>query len=286
MIYLILSIICSVTVGVIFKIARQFNINVSQVVAWNYIFALLLCYLFFSPDISQADSFSPWFIYVSLAFLMPFIFIFLAASINHIGIVKTDAAQRLSLFIPVLASYFIFKENFNLYKIIGLTVGFLAIMLIFSKKDENSSNKWLYPVIVLFGFGIVDVLFKKIATQTALPFTTSLFIVFCGALAVAWVYVLYERIVKKKSFLLISFAFGTLIGIFNFGNILFYLKAHKAFAENPSTVFAAMNMGVIVLGGLVGIVIFKEKVSKLNYFGLFLALVAIVFISFSQIYKG
>jgi hypothetical protein len=33
-----------------------------------------------------------------------------------------------------------------------------------------------------------------------------------------------------------------LVGAFNFGNILFYLKAHQAFADNPSTVFAAMNM--------------------------------------------
>jgi hypothetical protein len=43
---------------------------------------------------------------------------------------------------------------------------------------------------------------------------------------------------------------GGLVGAFNFGNILFYLKAHQAFADNPSTVFAAMNMGVIILGSL------------------------------------
>ena len=91
---------------------------------------------------------------------------------------------------------------------------------------------------------------------------------------------------KKSPLSVINFAFGTLIGIFNFGNILFYLQAHKAFAENPSTVFAAMNMGVIVLGGLVGILIFKEKVTKKNYAGLFLALAAIFFITISQIYTA
>ncbi|MEG0850051.1 MAG: EamA/RhaT family transporter, partial [Flavobacterium sp.] len=70
--------------------------------------------------------------------------------------------------------------------------------------------------------------------------------------------------------------------IFNFGNILFYLKAHKAFAENPSTVFAGMNMGVIILGSLVGLFFFKEKLSKINIIGLLLALVSIVFIVRSQ----
>jgi hypothetical protein len=34
----------------------------------------------------------------------------LAASIKHMGIVKTDAAQRLSLFIPLLAAWLILTK--------------------------------------------------------------------------------------------------------------------------------------------------------------------------------
>jgi hypothetical protein len=45
-----------------------------------------------------------------LRILMPSIFIFLAASIKHMGIVKTDAAQRLSLFIPLLAAWLILTK--------------------------------------------------------------------------------------------------------------------------------------------------------------------------------
>jgi multidrug transporter EmrE-like cation transporter len=45
-----------------------------------------------------------------------------------------------------------------------------------------------------------------------------------------------------------------------------------------------MNMGVIILGSLVGIFLFKEKFSKLNYMGLTLALGAIIMITLSQIY--
>jgi hypothetical protein len=51
----------------------------------------------------------------------------------------------------------------------------------------------------------------------------------------------------KKDYVL-SISFWWVSRRFNFGNILFYLKAHQAFADNPSTVFAAMNMGVIILG--------------------------------------
>jgi drug/metabolite transporter (DMT)-like permease len=60
------------------------------------------------------------------------------------------------------------------------------------------------------------------------------------------------------------------------------MKAHRAMSGNPSTVFAAMNMGVIVLGSVVGILLFREKVSKVNYIGIALALAAILFITLSQ----
>ncbi|WP_431295071.1 hypothetical protein [Pedobacter sp. P26] len=60
------------------------------------------------------------------------------------------------------------------------------------------------------------------------------------------------------------------------------MKAHKALAENPSTVFAAMNLGVIIIGTLIGIIAFKEKLSKLNYVGIVLAIAAVIFITLSQ----
>jgi drug/metabolite transporter (DMT)-like permease len=283
MLFLILSIICSVTVGVLFKIARSYNVSQVQIVGWNYVFALIFCYLSFSPDLSEVRTLAPWGLYVPIGILLPAIFLFLAASIKQVGIVKTDTAQRLSLFIPILAAWLIFKEDFNILKITALLVGFPALLLILTKPSQNTENKWIYPAVVLLGFGIIDILFKQIALYSSLPYTTSLFVVFGIALLIMIGAVVYDVIVSKKPMHFKNIIFGGLVGIFNFGNILFYLKAHKAFAENPSTVFAGMNMGVIVIGSLVGIFVFKEKLTKMNYAGLFLALIAIVLIVMSQI---
>ena len=285
MLFLILSIICSVTVGVLFKFARRYSINPIQIVAWNYVFALVLCYFFFSPDLTNLGTSAPWAIYIHIGILLPSIFLFLAASIKQVGIVKTDAAQRLSLFIPILAAWLLFKEDFNILKITALLIGFPALLLILAKPSEKTENKWIYPAVVLLGFGIIDILFKQIALYTSLPYTTSLFVVFGIALSIMIGTVLYHMIVTKTPLQLKNIIFGGLVGVFNFGNILFYLKAHKAFAENPSTVFAGMNMGVIVIGSLVGIFVFKEKLTKMNYAGLFLALIAIVLIVLSQTVK-
>ena len=282
MLFLILSIICSVTVGVLFKFSRNYNVSNTQIVASNYIFALILCYLFFSPDLNAVGTSAPWSIYITIGFLLPSIFLFLAASIKHMGIVKTDAAQRLSLFIPILAAWLLFKEDFNMLKITALLVGFPALLLILAKPSQNRENKWVYPLTVLLGFGLIDILFKQIALYTSLPYTTSLFVVFGIALVIMVVAVIYELTISKASLNIKNILFGGLVGIFNFGNILFYLKAHKEFAQNPSTVFAGMNMGVIIIGSLVGIFIFKEKLTKMNFIGLFLALIAIILIVLSQ----
>ncbi|WP_431242148.1 hypothetical protein ACQ9BO_19785 [Flavobacterium sp. P21] len=115
---------------------------------------------------------------------------------------------------------------------------------------------------VFLGFGIIDILFKQIALYTALPYTTSLFMVFDISLAISLLVVVYDVVLKKVKLQSKNILFGALVGIFNFGNILFYLKAHKAFAENPSTVFAGMNMGVIVLGSLVGLLFSKKNCRK------------------------
>jgi len=284
MIYIVLSVICSVTVAVLLKLAKRYQINIIQAVTVNYFTALSLCFLFFKPDVHLLTTSAPWPVYITLAVLLPSIFLVLAASVKKLGIVKSDIAQRLSLFIPILAAYFIFKEGFNEYKLIGLTIGFLAIILTFVRKSdqETQSKHWIYPIAVFIGFGVIDILFKQIALYKDLPYTTSLFTIFALAFVVSMVIVIFMVITGKTKLQLVNLACGLILGFFNFGNILFYMKAHKALAANPSTVFAAMNMGVIVVGSLIGIIIFKEKLSKLNYVGIFLALVAVIFITLSQ----
>lgn len=286
MIYLILSIICSVTVGVLLKLAKRYHINIMQAVTWNYLFAIALSVVFFKPDFSliSVTNFSP--IYISLGILLPVIFLFLGFAVRQAGLAKTDIAQRLSLFISLCAAYFIFNENFDRLKYVGIIFGFLAIILTMYRKGTSTSakNSWIYLLLVFAGFGVIDVLFKMVSQLTAVPYTTSLFQIFCISFALSLAYISYLAIAKKTKIQFINFICGCILGLFNFGNILFYLKAHGAMADNPSTVFAAMNIGVIIIGSLVGIFVFKEKLSKWNYTGLLFALIAIVLITLSKLH--
>ena len=281
--FVILSVICSVTVGIFLKVAKRFQLNIFQIITFNYFSALLLTYFTYQPELTFKEKTIPYPLFIGLAILLPIVFLIQAKSIKEVGIVKTDIAQRLSLFIPLTASYFLFNETFSQLKIIGFIIGFSAIFFTLNKKSESKSDNWVYPLLVLLGFGIIDILFKKVAVFKDFSFTTSLFLIFCGAFIVSILFLIGKILIQKEKLESKNILWGLALGILNFGNILFYLKAHKALAENPSTVFAGMNMGVIILGSLAGILLFKEKMTKWNYFGIVLAIISIIIITLSQL---
>lgn len=283
MIFVLFSILCSVLVSIILKLARRYEMNTTQLIAWNYPTALLLNVLFYRPDVATI-SFNPenTSLYLTLGFLLPALFLAIAASIRYTGIVRTDIAQRVSIFIPLIAAFLIFNEDPSTRSLLGIGVGLLAIFLSIqwgADRGKAGRKYWVYPMIIFFGMGLIDILFKQVAQHQEVSYTTSVFFIFLIALLISFAYIGIRIFRRKESFSLGSMIWGVGLGIFNFGNILFYMKAHRAIPENPSVVFSAMNVGVIAMGALVGLLIFKEKLSTLNKFGILLAVISILIIA-------
>ena len=277
MIYIFLSVCCSVFVSVLLKLAKRYHIDAFQAISWNYPVAALLTFLLFKPEIPAYQT-STYSVYIGLGVFLPTLFVVLALSIRYTGIVKTDIAQRLSLFIPVIAAFFIFNESPSFIKMAGISIAFLAIIfsIPWQKQNDYSKSYWIYPLIVFVGMGIIDVLFKQIAKSQQIPFTSSLFVVFILAFLVSFLYFSYLIIFKALKPAFINLLCGLILGLGNFGNIFFYIKAHQVLANDPSLVFSSMNIGVIILGSAVGVFIFREKLTRLNYAGILLALVSII----------
>jgi len=283
MIYIFLSVCCSVFVSVLLKLARRYTIDTQQAITWNYSIAGLLTWLIFKPEIPDF-SLNIFPVYIALGLFLPLIFVMLALSVRYTGIVKTDIAQRLSLFIPVLSAFLIFEEPYSFIKIIGILIAFAAIIfsIPWQKQNGNSITFWVYPVIVFIGMGIIDILFKQIAKTENIPFTSSLFIVFIIAFTISIIYLLYKVVVNRLKLTILNLVCGWILGVANFGNILFYLKAHQTLSNQPSVVFSSMNIGVILMGSAVGIILFKEKLSRLNYTGIVLALISILILTLAE----
>ncbi len=281
MINLIISILCSVSVGVLFKhIKAKTSVNIFLITI-NYLCAIIATYVCFHSEIDISHvAYNNYTILLSL--LLPLVFILLSLSIHHSGIIKTDIAQRISLVIPIACSYWIFNETISNFKWIGITTGLIALLFILSKSQKSIANNSIYLLFVFFGYGIIDVLFKQVALQKSIPYITALFYIFCGSFIFSALIVVVSFFKKKLIVQKNTIFYGILLGLFNFLNIYFYLKAHQSFAKNPTTVFATMNFGVILLGTLIGTFYFKEKLSKKNILGLVLAVIAIIFVVISQ----
>ncbi len=276
MIYLVASICCSVFVSVLLKVARRYDIDVRQAVAVNYAVASTLCVVVLQPTLDNLlRPATPWAVLLALGVLLPSVFLAMAASVRHAGIVRSDAAQRLSLFIPLMAAFLLFGQSMSGQTALGIAVAFGALACLIGR-DQNGPDghggrgAWAWPLAVWLGYGVIDILFKQMA-RAGTQFAGGLLAAFVLAGIVIVGYLLARRVRWAWR----HAGGGLILGLANFGNILFYIRAHQQFPSDPALVFSAMNIGVITLGTLVGAAFFHEKLSPRNWIGVALAIGAV-----------
>ena len=282
MIYLTIAVLCSVAVSVLLKVLRQKNIDIRQTIVAGYPVAFLLTWFLLKPDVSGLGTLgSAWGIIIALGILLPAVFIILGRAIESVGMVATDAAQRLSLIIPIVAAFLLFGEVLTSTRIFGLLLGFLALGALIYRPQQGQISRqakhtplWLFSVWA--GYGIIDILFKQVAKQgTAFPLT--LFVSFGLAGLLLFIYLLITRVRWQRNALIA----GLLLGALNIGNIYAYVRAHQLMSESPSIVFTGMTVGVIAVATLIGVGVFKESLNRINVLGLLLAIccVAVLFLA-------
>nr|WP_202406962.1 MULTISPECIES: EamA/RhaT family transporter [unclassified Xanthomonas] len=281
-VFVLLSVVCSVLVSALLKLAPQRRIDLAQAVTWNYLAALALCAALLHPPLAALkDAHTPWAALLALGVLLPGIFLVLGRAVASAGIVRTDAAQRLSLLLSLAAAFLWFGERGNAAKLAGLALGLLAIAGIVQRPDTTPRSAartapWL--LLVWVGFAAIDVLLKRIA-QAGTPFAASLLVAFALAFVLLLGVQLWRHLRGTAPLAWRNLGAGLLLGALNFGNILFYVRAHQALPDSPASVFAAMNLGVIGLGTLLGVAVFGERTNRWNRLGLLLAVPAIVLIA-------
>lgn len=285
MIHLLLAAICSVLVSVLLKLARRLEVDVGQAIAWNYVVAAALSAWVFAPATASLQAATAvWPALLCLGVLLPTIFLALAGSVRHAGIVRSDVAQRLSLMLSLLAAFVLFGEPLSAAKGWGIAAGLAALVGLVWRPSRDGADaqggagRWSYPLLVFLGFGVIDVLFKRVA-QAGVPLGAALLVMFVLALLVSLLLQSWRLARGQVRLGRRSAVAGALLGLLNFGNILFYLRAHQVLPGRPALVFAGMNLGVVALGAVAGLVVFRERLSRLNLAGLALAVLAIALLA-------
>lgn len=290
MIYIFFSTLCSVTVSVVLKLAPRWNVDLRQAIAGGYFVAAILCALLLHPSpalLVKTPSIPAIVVLVSLGILLPSIFLVMAKAVETAGVVRTDAAHRMSLLLSLIAAFTLFGEVFTPQKGVGILIGLCAIACIVARQEKvllqtdehHAGGGMIWLAATFFGAGIIDSLFKQMAQLTDVPYVDVLMATFVLALLLSMLYIGWLYLKKQATWGWQHAVGALLIGVFNFGNILLYIVAHQKLSESPAIVFSAMNIGVIVLATLIGVWFLKEKLSWLNRAGIALAIIAVAILA-------
>ncbi|MDO4198329.1 MAG: EamA family transporter [Erysipelotrichaceae bacterium] len=275
MIYLLLSILCSLTIAIILKKASGSIKNTVAMFMVNYI-VCVICGLYFNgiPIINKESSFS---LYLGIfsGFMYLASFLVSAHDISKNGVVMQTVFAKLGVIVALLISFFIFNEVFNLKQGTGIIIALLGIILIYFEKGSGSlvtSRKWL--IINLLASGMTESM-VSLYNYFGNPLYKDQFLLlnFCFALLFSFIIV----IIQKKSISKYEILYGLGIGVPNYFSARMMMLALNTV---PSIIaHPIVSVGSIASITLVGHFIFKEELSIRKWIALGMIILAIIFLS-------
>ncbi|AFK61818.1 drug/metabolite transporter [Advenella kashmirensis WT001] len=121
-------------VSVLLKVARRQGVDIRQAIAFNYVVACALTWFLLAPALEpKAGQQFPWVLFAILGVILPVLFMIMSRGVEYAGIVRADAAQRLSLFLTVLASFVLFGEALSVNRGLSLALAFAALFCLLCK---------------------------------------------------------------------------------------------------------------------------------------------------------
>jgi drug/metabolite transporter (DMT)-like permease len=291
LLYLLGSVLLSSYLTLSFKWIQKLKISSFQTIVFNYLTCAVTGSLL-SGSFPFISSFhQPW---INWALLVGLTFITLlniiAITAQEISVAVASVANKLSLVIPFIFSIFLYNEEATTLKIAGVAIALAGVILSSlpgknekkAYKAEIPVRKFLLPLILFIGSGLLDTMMKYVQIKylqnnDETDYMTTLF---TTAAVVGLVSLPVFLKIKKQSFDPSSILAGICIGIPNYFSIWCLIKVLKAFNNNSSAIIPINNMGIVLVSSLAAWIIFREKLSLVNWIGIVLSMGAIALIAF------
>jgi drug/metabolite transporter (DMT)-like permease len=288
MIFLVLSILSTTILYLLFKWFAVKGVSVFEAIVINYLFAFVLG-MSLVPDLSGALEHAmqlPTWMWGGLLLGFSFIGIFniTGKSAQLIGVSNTTIAGKMSLvMVVILFSLTNPEEKLSWLSYVAIGLAILGIIFSSFKADgKKPQGNWiLYPVIIFMGSTLIDYMIPKLSETAQSPEDLALYscLPFLTAGLTGFGYVGIEKwrgAQKKFRFSKLEWLYGGLLGLVNFFSIFFLVKTINANWMSKSSIVCINNLGVVMCGTLLAIFIFKERLNKLNWLGLGLAMAALL----------
>ncbi|WP_422105006.1 EamA family transporter [Winogradskyella sp.] len=281
MIFLILSIFSSTAIIVLFKLFNKYNVNTLQAIVINYMTASACGVLFHNYEVNNSSILgSTWFfVALALGFLFIGIFNVMALTVQKNGLSVASVVSKMSVIIPILFGIIVYNESVGFRKIAGILLALIAVYLtsVKPKSDIVLTRSIYLPITLFLGAGIIDTSVNHFAPDGKMPLFLA--IIFASAGAIGITIVGYKILNKKDKLNRKSIPFGLALGIVNYGSMYFLLKALRVDGFETSSVFTINNVAIVAVSCLVGLLLFKELISKKNWAGILLALISIILVT-------
>lgn len=286
MIYLLLSIVFNAVLFVIVKLFAKFDVDALQALVVNYFVAFLVGLFFLDHSLAPAAIvYQDWF---KGSILLGFIFIstFYATTITsqRNGLSVASVASKMSVIIPITLGVILYHENLNLIKIFGIALALVAVYFT-SKKESGEvqqTTNLVFPILVFIGAGTIDASLKYLQTFHVATNQIGLFstITFFCAFSVGILILLFLTLKGKIKFSGRNILGGIALGLPNYFSLYFLVKMLEAKAFESATLFTIHNISIVIVSTFVGILFFKEKISKRNALGIGLALFSLYLVTY------
>ncbi|MCT4638670.1 MAG: EamA family transporter [Bacteroidales bacterium] len=281
MIWIILTVLCSVFIFVLFRAIGENRVPLIYPIVINYFVGALLGIVTLSDINGVITEGTPW-MAVSVGIGLLFIgnFFIIGWGTKIVGISLSSASVKMSLLMPVLFSIIRYNEPVTEYKLAGILLALGALLFISIKKGEKRSvsRKDWYVIPVLFiGSGCVDTSIKFAQSEflsgsdfAGFSGFVFLFAGLCGIILTAVLRYKFSGFLNKRALI-----YGLLLGMFNFGALYFFIKALHSEVFDTSIIFGVNSILILIFTAIVGILFFKERLTKLNLAGIGLAIISI-----------
>ena len=278
--YILLCVCSSVLIAHLLKFTEARKLNTVRVLTVNYLVAFTTALIVFEGK-QRTYGFTieyipPLILSVLVGFIFIFNFLIYSKSVFHNGMGISVAAMRISLIVPVLLSIQWYGEYISIYQWIGVALVFVVLFLLLPDKKsivkESWSVGWLLVILfVLTGAGDAGLKIYEVEFSDLLTKGEFMAMVFFTAFLIGITVVTYRRDWK---FTLGEWITGASIGVPNLLASIFLIEALERL--NGAVVYSIVNVLTVVGGTLVGILVWGDRFTRLQWIGLILTLLCIM----------
>lgn len=282
--YLILSIFFSSFIFVIFKLFARFQVQTLVAIILNYVVACVVGLLFYNGKVDSLSIPSKTWFWGAMLLGILFILVFnlMAATSQKLGVSVASVATKMSFVLPAILGVFLYEEELDTLKIIGIVLAIFAVYLASMKqsKDAFTPSMLLLPFMVFLGSGIIDASIKYFqeghVPETEFALFSALVFFFAGTMGL--LFILSKALQEPIKIKVKDIVGGIALGVPNFFSIYFLLLALGYNGLSSASLFTANNVGIVLLSTLLGITLFKEKLNGKNWVGIGLAVLSIILV--------